>query len=113
MSFFTPRARDVSQPGVLGKCNRPDTAKAIQPQYTQLIGHSRPGALPIVYSDVYNIGFLGVCPSSIANTCPAALQLTTMSAGTSSEHRGAIHCDIHVCRWNVCIRSTHESLARS
>ena len=60
MSYFAPRSADVSQPSMLGKCNRPDIAKAIQPQYTQLIGHSRPGALPIVYSDVYNIGFLGV-----------------------------------------------------
>ncbi len=60
MSYFAPITADVSQPSVLGKCNRPDIAKAVQPHYTQLIGHSRPGALPIVYSDVYNIGFLGV-----------------------------------------------------
>lgn len=66
MSYFTPRAADVSQPNVLGKCHRPDVAKAIKPQYTQLVGDSRPGALPIVYSDVYNIGFLGVWPSPSA-----------------------------------------------
>ncbi len=63
MSYFTPKAMDASQPGVLGKCNRPDIAKAIQPQYTQLKSNSKTGALPIVYSDVYNIGFLGVRPA--------------------------------------------------
>ena len=66
MSYFASKPTDVSQPNVLGKCSRPDVAKAIQPQYTQLVGHSRPGALPIVYSDVYNIGFLGVWALCIA-----------------------------------------------
>ncbi|CAK0781151.1 hypothetical protein CVIRNUC_005298 [Coccomyxa viridis] len=44
----------------MGRCSRPDTAKAIQPHYKQLIGNLGAQALPIVYSDVYNIGFLGI-----------------------------------------------------
>ena len=66
MSYFTSKSADFSQPNVLGKCSRPDVANAIKPQYTQLVGNSRPDALPIVYSDVYNIGFLGVWPSPTA-----------------------------------------------
>lgn len=60
MSYFRPKSRNNSQPAVLGKCNRSDVANTIKPHYTQLIGRSTPGAFPIVYSDVYNIGFLGV-----------------------------------------------------
>ena len=60
MSYFRPKSRNNSQPDVLGKCNRSDVAKTIKPHYTELTGRSMPGALPIVYSDVYNIGFLGV-----------------------------------------------------
>ena len=60
MSYFRANGKTTSQPGALGRCSRPDIAKAIQPHYKQLIGNSGAQALPIVYSDVYNIGFLGV-----------------------------------------------------
>ena len=60
MSYFRANGNTTSQPGALGKCSRPDIAKAIQSHYKQLIGSLEAQALPIVYSDVYNIGFLGV-----------------------------------------------------
>lgn len=60
MSYFRANGKTTSQPGAMGRCSRPDTATAIQPHYKQLIGNLGAQALPIVYSDVYNIGFLGV-----------------------------------------------------
>ena len=60
MSYFRANGNNTSRPGALGRYSRPDIAKAIQPHYKQLIGNLEAQALPIVYSNVYNIGFLGV-----------------------------------------------------
>lgn len=75
--FSSSTADGRGKPVPLGQCCRPALAQTVQAQYKQLGGWLTASQVPIVYSPVYNIGFLGVSgAASILAFCNASLLLS-------------------------------------